>query len=121
MSKSNPETKDQKFHTEGGKLFATIQVELEASEAPPINQCRHAVLPILKGYVIYDRLLCRIVNGVYSSLGDVMGALGTALLYNERDDCPQDMNPTGRALGLIYPTKEELAKYYNLGEEDEVA
>ena len=53
------------------------------------------------GYVVYDRLLNRIVNGVF--YGDPESALEVARMYNEDLDSPQDTAPNGLALGLIYP------------------
>lgn len=76
----------------------------EYGDVPSIEECRFAVLQIKNkgnGYVTYDRLLNRIVNGVfYDSLE---GALASAEHYNEDPDAPQDMSPNGAALGLKYP------------------
>ena len=104
-------TRDQRFYTVDGKQKAEIDVDItHEREAPSIDRCRHAILHIKNkkqdgtdghGYVIYDRLLCRIVNGVYyTSLEDV---LECAQMYNDDPDSPQDMAPNGWALGLIYP------------------
>lgn len=105
------ETKDQKFYKVDGKQKAEIDVyitheRVEGEKAPPsIKDCRHAVLPLANGgYVTYDRLLNRIVNGVYYN--SVEGALESAELYNEYDGSPQDMAPNGLALGLIYPRQK---------------
>ena len=72
--------------------------------APSIQECRFAVLPLKEqrseSYVVYDRLLNRIVNGVF--FGDLEGVLEVAQLYNEGLGNP-DMSPNGLALGLIYP------------------
>ncbi len=108
-------TNDQKFYKVDGQLKAEIDVYVtHEREAPSIKDCRHAVLHIKNkkqngedghGYVIYDRLLSRIVNGVYyTSLEDV---LECAQSYNEDPDCPQDMAPNGLALGLFYPVSQE--------------
>lgn len=100
-------TNDQKLYKVDGKLKAEIDVYItrEHGDAPSLKECRHAVLRVEnkggKGYVVYDRLLCRIVNGVfYMSLEEV---LECAQYYNENPDAPQDMIPNGVALGLIYP------------------
>lgn len=92
-----------------GQLKAEIDVYLtrEKEDAPSIAECRYAVLQVKNkgnGYVIYDRLLCRIVNGVYyMPLEEV---LRCAQLYNEYPEySPGDMSPNGRALGLFYPKK----------------
>ena len=79
-------------------------------EAPSIGRCRYAVLPLPKQkhecYVVYDRLLNRIVNGVF--FGDLEGVLEVAQLYNEGMGNP-DMSPNGLALGLIYPEKGQAS------------
>ena len=98
-------TKDQKFYKVDGIIKAEIDVvpTHEEKDAPSIAHCRHAVLPLNNkgnGYVVYDRLLCRIVNGVYYNR---QMALESAQSYNEYDGNPQDMNPNGDALGLLYP------------------
>lgn len=98
-----PETKDQKLYRVDGRLKAEIDVCItnEQQPAPSIARCRHAVLPLSTGgYVVYDRLLCRIVNGVYFHLDD---ALDSAQHYNEDGGAPQNMTPNGVALGLLYP------------------
>lgn len=75
-------TKDQKIYKVNGHLKAEIDVDItrESENAPSIKECRHAVLQIVNsksnGYVVYDRLLCRIVNGVY--YGNLENALGCA-------------------------------------------
>jgi|SRR6266568_4239779 len=101
----NMKTEDQKFYRVDGQLKAEIDVYIthESASNPSIKDCRHAVLPLKNeglGYVVYDRLLCRIVNGVYYNLEM---ALGAAQSYNEYPDSPQDMSPNGDALGLRYP------------------
>lgn len=112
-----PETKDQTFVPVSKNQFkAIIDVEVtdEHEAAPPLLTCRHAVLTIQSkdvngnpctGYVVYDRWLNRIVNGVYSHRND---ALGSAYVYNTSDRSPQDMNPNGYALGLIYPDASQV-------------
>lgn len=110
-----PTTKAQKlWRVNGnGQLKAEIDVCLtnehsdseRGIQTPSLESCRHAVLQINnsdKGYVVYDRLLCRIVNGVYYTL-DL--ALASAQDYNDNPESPQDMAPNGLALGLIYPAK----------------
>jgi hypothetical protein len=93
-------------------LRAEIQVEVhQYRNDPPLHECRFAALQLHtkdKGYVVYDRLLSRIVDGVYS--GDEEGlrsALAVAQLFNEghlgrKDSCG------GSGLGLIYPSRENL-------------
>jgi hypothetical protein len=97
-------TNNQRFYTANSQLKATIDVCITCErEAPSIKECRFAVLQLKnegEGYVVYDRLLCRIINGVFSYLGD---ALHVAQKYNEDPNSPQDMAPNGLALGLIYP------------------
>ncbi len=106
-----PTTRDQRFYRVDGKLKAEIDVcftheNVEGDPYPPsIVECRYAVLQISnkggRGYVTYDRLLCRIVNGVY--YGSIQSALESAQMYNEYPESPQDMAPNGVALGLHYP------------------
>lgn len=64
---------------------------------------RYAVLPLERGkqarYVIYDRRLSRIVDGVY--LVRSM-ALDAAASYNHAG-CPGDRAPNAAALGLLWP------------------
>src|SRR5579859_5736060 len=105
-------TQDQKFYEIDGQLKAEIDVYVtpEDKGTPSMKECRHAVLRIKNfttsgkdstGYVIYDRLLCRIVNDVYyMSLEEV---LECAQQYNEDPGAPQNMPRNGAALGLIYP------------------
>ena len=99
-------TSDQKFYEVNRHLKAEIDVYITREDnAPSIKECRHAVLQIKNkgnGYVVYDRLLCRIVNGVY--YGSREQALECAQSYNEYADSPQDMSPNVLALGLFYPT-----------------
>jgi hypothetical protein len=100
-----PETKDQKFYHVNGQLKAEIDVCITHQEqnAPSVEKCRHAVIPLNnkdKGYAVYDRFLCRIVNGVFRHLED---ALHCAQSYNEHPTASQDMCPNGDALGLVYP------------------
>ena len=112
MGELNIKTSDQKFYKVGGQVKAEIDVYItrEWDGVPSIEQCRHAVLTVrhkgadgqmTDGYVVYDRLLCRIVNGVF--YGSPNDALDAAQLYNEDPGQPQDMAPSGRALGLLYP------------------
>jgi|SRR5712664_917817 len=103
---------DLKLSRVGNQLKATIDVYITRErEAPSIRECRYAVLHIKNkkqngedghGYVVYDRLLNRIVNGVF--YGDVDSPLEVAQLYNQGLGNP-DMSPNGLALGLIYPEK----------------
>src|SRR2546421_11580420 len=105
-------TDDLKLYDVDSQLKAEIDIYItHESEAPSIKECRFAVLHIKNkkrngedghGYVVYDRLLCRIVNGVF--YGDVGSPLEVAQLYNQGLGNP-DMSPNGLALGLIYPEK----------------
>jgi hypothetical protein len=92
-----------------GQLKATIDVHITRErEAPSIKECRFAALQIKSGgYVVYDRLLCRIVNGVFWSEG-VDSALEVAQLYNQGLGNP-DMSPNGLALGLVYPESKSAS------------
>src|SRR5690348_1087418 len=112
MSKT---TKDQMVFENNGNWKAIIDIDLaeEDPTAPSIKRCRHAVLTVktkdaydndVIGYVVYDRLLSRIVNGVFGD--DLVAALGVAKRYNDDPESPQDMAPNGLALGLIYPPIE---------------
>ncbi len=98
---------DLKLSRIGDQLKATIDVNLTRErDAPSIKECRFAVLQVKnkgEGYVVYDRLLNRIVNGVF--YGDVQSPLEVAQLYNQGLGNP-DMSPNGLALGLIYPERE---------------
>jgi hypothetical protein len=103
-------TRNQKFYQVGAQLKAEIDVYLthEGHNVPSIEDCRHAVLQVKNkgnGYVVYDRLLCRIVNGVF--YGSPESALEVAQAYNDDQDSPQDMAPNGDALGLQYPTPKK--------------
>jgi hypothetical protein len=110
-----PTTGSQKFarSVSGEHLRAdiTVGVTQESADSPQISQCRHAVLTIqttdafgtpTTGHVVYDRLLCRIVNGVFAE-NELEGALIVAQRYNSDPNSPQDMSPNGEALGLTYP------------------
>lgn len=84
------------------KTEVDVYLTREKASHPSIAACRYAALQVKNsGYVVYDRLMCRIVNGVFYVLED---ALGVAELYNEGHG-PADMSPNGAALGLHYPTK----------------
>jgi len=108
-------TTDIKLFVIDSQLKAEMDVHLTRErEAPSIADCRYAVLPLRKqrsnSYVVYDRLLNRIVNGVFfgDGNGDLEGVLDVARLYNEGNGNP-DMSPNGLALGLIYPDSEKTA------------
>ena len=89
------------FYKVDGQLKAEINVYFtNEREDPPISKCRYAALGIKSGgYVVYDRLLNRIVNGVLLYSSD---ALHVAQSYNDGKGA-EDMSPNGFALGLIYP------------------
>lgn len=91
----------EKFYLDGRQMKAEIDVYYtNERDAPPIGKCRYAALGIKGGgYVVYDRLLNRIVNGVFLYSSD---ALHVAKSYNEGNGM-EDMSPNGFALGLIYP------------------
>ena len=100
----------ERLYRVNNQLKAEIDVYItHEREAPSIKECRHAVLCIktktqkgkeTDGYVVYDRLLNRIVNGVFFE--DSESALYVAQLYNQGQG-REDMSPNGLALGLIYP------------------
>lgn len=72
--------------------------------SPTVENCRYAVLPLSdQGYVVYDRLNGRIVDGVYLESTGLAMALGVAQAYNKGFDPGENMTPTGEALALIYP------------------
>jgi hypothetical protein len=50
-------------------------------------------------YAIYDRLLGRVVDGMYAFLED---ALQVARHYTQQDGCPGDRTPNAAALGLLF-------------------
>lgn len=98
----------EKFYKVNEQLKAEIEVHVthENAGTPDMSKHRHAVLQLANGgYVVYDRLLNKIVDGVY--YGDVGfdDALGVAKWYNEGKDTPKDMAPNSDALGLIYTKK----------------
>jgi hypothetical protein len=106
-----PMVTDQKLYKVDGLLKAEIDVDVthidKDEDAPSIAECRHAVLQIKNGskrnaYVIYDRLLCRIVNGVYYM--PLQEVLECAQAYNDYPEySPENMAPYGSGLGLKYP------------------
>ena len=106
----------ERLYRIGAQRRAEIDVYItrENRGAPSIKDCRYAVLCVrakgtadkdTSGYVVYDRLLNRIVNGVFWDTG-AESALEVARLYNEGQG-REDMSPNGEALGLIYPKKEQ--------------
>ncbi len=102
-------TYGEKLYYVGNQLRAEVDVYFTRErEAPPIDECRYAVLPLpkqkeIESYVVYDRLLNRIVNGVFFE--DLKGVLEVVQLYNKGEGAA-DMSPNGCALGLIYPERE---------------
>ncbi|SRR6266567_8855528 len=102
-------TKDQRFYRVDDQVKVEMSVYLthESRLCPSIADCRYAALQLKNrgdGYVVYDRFLCRIVNGVFYGPGALEAALGVAELYNEGRGNP-DMCPNGLALGLVYPKR----------------
>jgi hypothetical protein len=100
-------TSDQHFYKIDEQAKAEIDLcpTNELAGHPSIHDCRHAVLSLKNGgYVTYDRLLNRIVNGVFYSRES---ALESAQSYNKDISSPQDMSPNGAALGLVYPTRSK--------------
>ena len=88
-----------------GKKTIDVYLTNEKSDAPSISDCRYAALRVNKGgYVVYDRLYCRIVNGVYSS-SSLEEVLELAQAFNDGMEVNPCMSPNGSALGLIYPQK----------------
>lgn len=89
-------------------------------DAPTKHECRFAVLVLGKpqtepgrpAHVIYDRVLNRIVDGVY--YGPPQDTLHVAQFFNEHPDRAYPDNPfmmrapNGDALGLLYPGRDEL-------------
>lgn len=93
------------------KIRAEIDIEIthEDEDDPTFAECRWAVLEIRgtstfnhHAYVIYDRLLSRIVDGVYySPLIDVLAIVED---WNREPQYFGDHRaPNGAALGLHYP------------------
>lgn len=109
----DPQTKDQIIYAlpGTGHFKAFIDACLtEEREAPSVYECRFAALPLAnEGWVVYDRLLARIVNGTFygGDGGDQEdareSALAVAQSYNKNPASSQDMSPNGLALGLHYP------------------
>lgn len=98
---------------QSGRLRTTLDIAMprEHAPAPSLAECRHAVLRIQAhekiGFVVYDRLLSRIVDGVYFDALD--DALGVADYYNslpDGEEGPNTRSPNSNALDLIYPTPE---------------
>lgn len=85
---------------------AEIQVEVpHEGEAPSLADCRYAALRLHNkgnGYVVYDRLLSRIVDGVYYGDNALANALGVAEWLSEGGK-GRGSAPNGEALGLVYP------------------
>jgi len=77
----------------------------ENAGTPNFLKARHAVLPISNGYVVFDRVLGRIMNGVFYVLDD---ALDGAARYNESEDYHLGMLPNADALGLLFPEHGRL-------------
>lgn len=105
-------TNQVSYDSETNMIHAEIDFEAASPDkGPPLDECRFAVLQIVPThvepsktrahYVIYDRLLNRIVDGVYwTTLEDV---LEIARHFNEHPDRGGERAPNGDALGLRYP------------------
>ena len=91
-------SREQMIHVERDMVLAEAD-----AKGPSVMKCRYAVLPLANdGWVVYDRLLSRIVDGVYYINPE--GALGVARWFNESAEAAQDSQPpNGDAMGLIYP------------------
>ena len=89
----------RKLPFEGDREFFCLPPgNAEGSAAPTLRECRYAALQLgNKGYVVYDRLLSRIVDGVYYGPLARKNALGVAQLYSDGYGLP-DMSPNGDAL-----------------------
>jgi|SRR5579862_916098 len=87
-----------------------LQLELPHEREPSVSLCRFAALHLHNsgdGYVVYDRVLSRIVDGVYYGEDAELRTLRVAQALNERGS-PRWESCNGVALGLIYPTRETL-------------
>lgn len=94
-------------HTwEDGREGITPMPPTEKDDATPsIKDVRYAVLPLEPGaWVTYDRLLCRIVNGVWYAKGDAIANAALCCKFGSLDD----MSPSAEALGLLYPTQAQI-------------
>jgi|SRR5579885_2408182 len=95
------------------RVTLDVTVTREDANAPTLQDCRYAVLPLairdqqgVRPCVIYDRWTNRIVDGVYAALED---ALGVSAAFNRTANEPLShliTSPNGLALGLVYPTKK---------------
>lgn len=96
-----------------GLIHVEHWIALPNDTQPGFSECRFAVLTIFcsskeKGYVVYDRLFSRIIDGVYYGSPDP--ALGVAAWFNEDPDAAIESRPPNNiALGLIYPDKESAS------------
>lgn len=93
---------EEQYYKVNGQLRVEMDVYLtDEVGGPSISECRYAVLSLASGHVIYDRLLNRIVNGIfYTTAEDI---IQVARNYNRGNGTP-DMSPNGYALKLTYPT-----------------
>jgi hypothetical protein len=94
-------------------LRTEIQTEVPHEGKPSLAECRYAAMRLHNkgnGYVVYDRALSRIVDGVYYGDDALTNALGVAQLYNETGEGAYN-SPNGSALGLIYPSKHNLPEW----------
>lgn len=76
-------------------------------DAPRLDTCRFAVLPIPrssgdKNYAIYDRLLSRVVDGMYALEGDALHIAAKMNVPGHKRSYTVDP-PSEGALGLLYP------------------
>ncbi len=96
-------------------LRAEIQQEVAGKwkGEPSIADCRYAAMRLHNkgnGYVVFDRLLCMIVDGVYYGDESLTNALGVAQWLNEGGH-GSHAPCGGEALGLIYPSKKNLPEW----------
>ncbi len=94
------------LYRDGEQLKADIEVYIppRGEHEPACQACRYAALQLgHRGYVVYDRLLSCIVDGVYHGPDALQNALDVARMYNEDDSLGARKAPNGVALGLVYP------------------
>lgn len=101
-------------------IHVQVDIELarerEGADEPSIIACRHAVLTIQHqytdgekclGYVVYDRLLNRIVDGVYAEMHAALDVAHGMNQEERRGVYGLFRAPNGVALNLQYPGKRK--------------